>query len=472
RLLFHMLSTQGPGVAKGDVNADGLDDVYVGGAKGQEGSLLMQQANGSFKKIEIPAFATDSLSEDIDALFFDADNDKDLDLYVVSGGTEFTNQAAELKNRLYINQSSGNAIKFLKSTGLPDVFQSGSCVTASDIDHDGDMDIFLGIRVIPGYYGDAPAQYIFVNDGKGTFTDATTQWNSSFLNLGMVSDAAWFDLDQDGWDDLIIVGEWMPVTIFKNDGKKLTKVELKGTSMEKTDGWWNTLSIKDLNNDGRPDVVLGNLGLNSRFRPTKENPVSLYVSDFDGNGSIDPIYTYKKDGKIYPYALRQDLLKQIPSLKKKFLFYKDYAGKGIEQLFSPEQLAKGKVLNFYNASSSTLINLGNFNFLLKPLPVEAQVSPIYAIESEDVNGDGNIDLIVAGNFISVKPEIGRYDDMQGLVLLGDGKGEFKALPSATSGLKIDGEVKKILSIRSKAGQRILFARNNQSLKLYGISKQP
>ncbi len=471
RLIFHMLSSQGPAFAVGDVNGDGLDDMFQGGAMGQSGTLLIQDASGKFKNLRTPLFDVDSTAEDVDALFFDADGDKDLDLYVVTGGTEFANQAASLKDRLYLNQSKGGAIAWTKSDGLPDIFQTGSCVTAADIDHDGDQDLFVGTRVIPGYYGDPPGQYILLNDGKGKFSDATASWAPALSRLGMVTDAEWADVDGDGWHDLVVVGEWMPVTVFKNDGKGLTLTDHVSNGFDKSDGWWNEVKVQDINGDKKPDLILGNLGWNSRFRPSKEEPVSLYIADFDNNGSIDPIYTYQRGGKTYPYALRQDLLKQIPSLKKKFLYYKDYAGKTIEEVFSPEQLQKAKILRFYEPSNSIALNQGGVKFEMKQLPPEAQVAPVYAILPMDLNGDDNQDLVIAGNFFPVKPEIGRYDDMRGLVLTGDGKGNFKPLSAAASGLKVGGEVKDIEIVRTRKGVDLAVARNNESLKLYGVRKQ-
>jgi hypothetical protein len=341
-------------------------------------------------------------------------------------------------------------------------------VRAADIDNDGDMDLFLGNRVLPSYYGLPCDQTILINDGKGYFTDLTTDLAPQFKKLGMVTDAQWFDYDGNGFIDLMIVGEFMPVTIFKNDGKRLAKVD-NVLGLEKSDGMWNSIAASDLDGDGVVDFVLGNLGQNSKMRPTVSAPISLYVNDFDQNGSIEPIFTFHKNGKDYPMALRPEIIKQMSSLKRKFIYYKDYAGKSVEDIFEPKLLERATKLNFYEPNSLILISNKNNSFVRKLLPLEAQFSPVYGICVEDVNNDAKSDLILGGNLFAVKPEIGRYDALNGLVLLNDSNGNFISTTSEDSGLKVSGEIRHIKTIRAKTGNLLAFVRNNDSIKFYKVN---
>ena len=469
RLLYTMLSTAGPALAVADMNKDGLDDFYIGGAKGQSGELYQQNRSGAFVKLKVSDILADSLYEDTDAIFFDADQDSDLDLYVVSGSNEYNSNDRFLQDRLYINEGESSGLSVFKraSGKLPTLFENGSCVSASDFDKDGDLDIFLGTRAIPRYYGLPCDQHILRNDGKGNFTDVAREIAPELTKLGMVTDAQWADYDKDGFVDLIIVGEWMPFTFFQNKNGHFTKIQTPA-GLKNSTGWWNSLEAADLDQDGDIDFVAGNLGSNSKFKTTSDSSLSLYVSDFDQNGSLEAIYAYKANGKDYPIPLRQDLVKQLNSLKKKFLYYKDYAGKTMEEVFSPEQLKGAKILRADNLESSIIINKGSGDFSIASLPMEAQLAPIYGIETDDVNHDGYIDIILGGNLFAVKPEVGRYDATQGLILLGSKKGEYVPVRSADSGLNVNGEVRAVNLVHIGKEKFIFFARNNDSLKFYKI----
>ncbi len=471
RLLYHMVSTEGPAFAKADLNNDHLDDFFLGGSAGHGGALYMQQSSGKFSKHQPELFLADSLADDIDAVFFDFDGDKDLDLYVVTGGSERASLGIPLLDRMYENKGMKNGRpEFVKTEKkMPAIYQAGSCVRPADIDHDGDLDLFVGTRMLPSYYGLPCDQFILLNDGKGNFTDATVTLAPDLKHSGMVTAAEWFDYDHDTFPDLMVIGDWMPITLYKNDGKKLTRVE-NIPGLEKTDGWWNSITASDLDGDGDTDFVLGNLGRNSKFKPTVDHPISLYVNDFDQNGSIEPIFTFMKDGEEYPTALRQDMIKQMSSLKKKFVYYRDYAQKSIADIFDPALLAKATKLNFYEPNTLVLINEGPKGFVRKTLPVEAQFSPVFAIDVADVNHDNKPDLVLGGNLFSVKPEVGRYDALHGLVLVGDGTGNFTPLKSQQSGIKLEGQVRHIARLKTKAGEVVAFVRNNDSIKFYKATK--
>ncbi len=338
KLLAQGLSTAGPKIAVGDVDGDGRDDLYLGGAKDSAGQLFLQQTDGTFSHQPTEAFARDSAAEDTDALFLDADGDGDLDLYVVSGGSDFTEQDPALQDRLYRNDGTGNFVR--DAAALPPMLSSGSTVVAADVDQDGDLDLFVGGRLVPGRYPLAPRSYLLRNDGTGSFLDATAEMNVSLLNPGLVTDAVWTDLDQDGRPDLVVVGEWMPIRTFMNRAGRLEETFPEG--LKQTSGWWNTVVAHDMDNDGDPDLVAGNQGTNNQFKATAQTPVQLLYADFDQNGSIDPLLTYYVDGESQVAFSRDELIGQMVSLRKKFPSYADYARAGLEEVLTEEQRPTGR----------------------------------------------------------------------------------------------------------------------------------
>ena len=466
RLIFQMLSTQGPRIAKGDVNKDGLEDIYICGAKDQSGVLYIQTKDGKFKSSNETLLEKDKTSEDTDALFFDADNDGDEDLYVCSGGNEFSPNATALISRLYINDGKGN---FTKSPQvLPSyIFESSSCVAAADYDGDGDLDLFTGVRLKPFSYGIPCKGYILQNNGKGIFTDVTNTVAPELNKAGMVTDARWFDYDKDGKPDLVIAGEYMPVKIFHNEQGKLKEVTTTD-SMQNTNGWWNRIQIADVNNDGYPDIIAANHGLNSRFKATRQKPVCMYAGDFGRNGTVQQIVTCYNGDSAYPMVLRHDLVAVLPALKKKYLKYESYRNQTIEDMFPKEELDNATKLEAYTMQSTVFINNKNGTFTAKPLPTTAQLSSMYAIAAEDFDGDKNIDILMAGNFYESKPEVGIYDASYGTLMKGDGKGNFTSIPAQQSGINIRGAVRDMTTINVGKKKIILIAMNNEAVKILSI----
>jgi len=465
-LMPHLLSTEGPALAVGDVNGDGLDDFYIGGAKWQPGKLFVQQPNGTFRPTNQPALAADSLNEDVDAVFFDANGDGIQDLLVVSGGNEFWGNEDALRPRLYLNDGHGNFQR--ASNALPDIFENGSCVVAGDFNGDGFPDLFLGSRVVSRSYGVIPKSHLLQNDGHGHFTDITLEKAPQLSEAGMVSSAAWTDYDHDGKLDLIVAGEWMPVRVFhQENGKFVDRTREAGLS--ETNGWWNSVSAVDLRGTGRQDLVLGNLGLNSYLRASRKEPARLYINDFSHSGGLEQILTFYKNGVSFPLAGRDELVSKIPSLRSKYPSYKDFGASRIEDIFPAADLKSASVREAYTFASSVALNNANGTFTVRQLPNEAQFAPIYAALAQDFDGDGHVDLLVGGNFFGVTPALGRYDASYGLVLRGSGDGQFAPVDMERSGVEIDGQVRRIRSLRGTNGQRlVLVARNNDKLEILRV----
>lgn len=467
-LIYHMASTEGPRMAKGDVNGDGLDDFYVGGPMGEAGALFVQSANGEFRRTNIELMERDKGSEDLGSVFFDADGDGDLDLYVTTGGSEFTAPTPDLLDKLYINDGNGNFSRSPQSL-LVSRPESTSCVAAADVDGDGDMDLFVGGRLHTTAYGLPMNGYLLLNDGRGNFSDATSSVAPALLNMGMITDGIFADVDGDSDPDLVVVGEYMPVKIFINDGGRFTD-QTSQAGLDKTNGWWNRIAVADIDGDGDMDFVAGNHGLNSRFRASFDKPVCMYVSDFDQNGSVEQIICNFVGDKSYPMVLRHDLVAQMPALKKKYLKYESYKDQTIGDIFTPEQVKSATRLDVYHLATSVFINNGKGVFEVRSLPTQAQVSPVYAIAIEDIDGDGHLDVLLGGNLYRVKPEAGRYDASFGCTLKGDGRGNFEAIPASSSGFRIDGELRDILRLKRRAGDVLVVSRNNDSIVTFRVPR--
>ncbi|GAB3733253.1 VCBS repeat-containing protein [Spirosoma lituiforme] len=475
-LLKQLLSREGPALAVGDINGDGLEDVFLGGAANMPRSLYVQQPGGTFALQKQPFLLDAIYSEDVAATFFDADGDKDLDLYVATGGNEF-DDITYLADRFYRNDGKGN---LTWDRTMPRSLNNNSCVAAADFDLDGDLDLFVGSRMVSGQYGQNPDQLFMVNDGKGNFRKATPEFMSFAKEIGMVKDAVWADIDHDKYPDLILVGDWMPITILKNkQGKGFERIE--NNVLASTGGWWNTVHAADLDGDGDTDFVLGNLGLNSRLMASDAQPAHLYGNDFDRNGSYEQIITCYRpgpDGKAHECVVVQkpDLQKRIPSIKTKYIKHTDYAKATFEDIFSAQQREGMTVRTAQMGETSILINDGKGNFTIEALPIQAQTSPIQAILTGDYNHDGKTDILLTGNFFDVLTEVGRYDANYGLLLLGngksgDGKLRFTGTKPEQTGFFVRGQIRRMLPIRSANGsQFIVLAKNNDRAQVFSISK--
>ncbi len=463
RLLPNKLSINGPGMAVGDVNGDGFEDVFIGGPQGIAGSLFLQHPDGKFTPSHQPVIESDSMYEDQGVILFDADGDGDLDLYVASGGNEESIELPELlQDRLYKNDGKGNFSKGL----LPFMQSSTSCVVACDFDNDGDLDLFVGGRNVPGKYPDNPQSYLLLNE-HGTFIDVTDQLCHDIINAGMISSALWTDYNNDGEIDLIIVGDWMTPHIYQNKGGKFFETTA-GCGLENAYGWWTSINAGDLDNDGDIDYVLGNLGLNSRYKASPETPIDLYCKDYDDNGSKDHIMTYYQDGKQYPARFFSAMFTQMPSLNKKYPDYKDFAVATIKEIFPQKQLDSATHLKATIFQNCYVENLGNGKFKIHSLPIAAQFAPMYGTSVQDFDGDGNLDILEIGNFYGPDRETWRYDAGQGAFLKGNGKGDFEALPKSKSGFFDVKDARSLVTIQSAKndGMYILAGNNSAQLSVF------
>ncbi len=464
-LLPHKLSQEGPALAKGDVNGDGREDIYVGGASGQEGALFIQSKEGKFNQLNHSLFEEDAILEDTYAIFFDSNQDGFIDLLVGRGGNTPESDHISGQTKIYLNNGKG---EFLQSINLPlERNTQVSVVLALDFDGDGLEDLMVGGRSIAGKYGQSPRSYLLRNLGGNRYEDITKQIAPDLEYVGMVKDAAWTDIDLDGKIDLVVVGEWMPLTIFMNINGKLSN-ETFAFGLEKSEGWWNSLAVEDFNGDGFPDLVVGNLGLNSRLKPSKEYPVKMMVKDFDQNGSVEQIISFPVDGKNYTVATKDELSKQIPSLKKDFVRYSDFSGKTIEEVFYNFETKDASVLVAHQFESLILYNQDGRRFSPQALPSEAQFSPIEAIAVDDIDQDGYLDLILGGNKTPVAPYYGAYQGSWGLILKGDASGSFKV--DKENALKIKGDIKEIEVVSVGTKKWLVLAKNDAELEVLMITK--
>jgi hypothetical protein len=465
RQLFipHQLSTAGPKMAVGDINGDELDDIYICGAHGQAGKMYQQQADGSFAPVNETLFQADAACEDVAALFVDVNGDHAPDLYVASGGNEFFGHAPELKDRLYLNDGKGN---FYKSLTLPALYENKSAVCAADIDKDGDMDLFIGSRARALAYGFTPPSFLLLNDGKGNFTNSTATIAPALLKAGMITAAAWADVDGDTWPDLLLAGEWMPPRLFRNVKGRLTEMTARA-GLNALTGLWQSMLVTDLNEDGAVDIVLGNWGLNSKLKASPQWPLRLYIADIDQNGMPDQLLAHADSGRYYSFLGREELEKQLPSLiRKKYPTYHSFAGQTLAQIFGTA-LDTALLLQARELRSLILWNEEKGVFAPAYLPYQTQWSPVMALYVGDVDVDGHVDIITGGNFYGVLPYEGRYDANAGNVITWDGRNPWHALRPRQSGWQPAGEVRDIKLLRTINGQQYyVVSRNNDNLLLY------
>lgn len=468
-LLNTMLSPCGPVMAVADINADGLMDVFVGGTKESQGKLFIQSPHGNFKMSDNFKFTEDIQCSDSDAIFFDADNDSDMDLYVVSGGYhEYQKDEAALQDRLYVNDGKRSFTKSVQA--LPHMSSAKSCVRACDFDKDGDLDLFTGGRVIPGFYPLPPQSYLLVNDGSGHFSDATNQLCAAVSEAGMITDAVWTDLNSDKFPDLIIAGEFMPIRVFINKNGKQLEEQTNHFFKNQQNGLWNRLALADFDHDGDQDLMVGNFGLNSQFKASADEPIILYYSDFDNNGSIDPVLISYIQHKPYPFAGRDEMLDQLYSLRQKFTSYAQYSKATLSDLFSADEINKANKLSVNELQTVYFENKGDY-FEKHLLPVEAQYAPVYAIQILDYNKDGNLDVILAGNQSAIRIRLGSIDANYGQLYTGDGKGNFVYVNQTQSGLSFTGDVKSLKMINADGKEYLLAGINNYGLITYQLKNK-
>jgi hypothetical protein len=461
RLTYHMRSNEGPKLGAGDLNGDGLKDLVLGGSKGFSTKLYLKQANGSYDLRPQTSFELDQLSEDLGIAIYDHDNDGDLDIFIASGGNEHGVGDQHLSDRLYLNDGKAN---FMKAE-VPLLIAnraSSSVAIPYDINNDGYLDLFVGTRLRPFLYGVPASSHLYLNDKNGGFTNGD-DLAPSLVDIGLVTDASWSDIDGDQDKDLIIVGEWMAPKVLLNENG-LFKEDERYT--ENFSGWYNSIEAADLDGDGDVDFVLGNHGLNSRFKASADEPIRLYVNDFDQNGSPEQVFTRVSDDRNLPYVLKHELEMQIPGIKKRYLKYEAYNDQTLEEIFTEEQLQNAVTSEVQFLASAVMMNNGEGEFEIKALPTKAQYAPVYTTLTRDFNGDGFKDILLAGNLHAAKPQVGKYDANYGILLIGDGKGNFSEIDKAEGGLDIVGEVRDLHVLDANEDPTLLVIMNNEAVKAF------
>jgi hypothetical protein len=453
-LIPFMVSREGPALAIGDANGDGLDDVFIGSSKRTKSAVFLQLPSGKFQRSIQPSLDMDSTYEDVDAAWIDVNNDNKTDLVIASGGNEYYGNDTIQQPRVYINDGKSNFIKLAHA--FDNIFLTASCLVPIDFNSDGFVDLFVGARAVPFEYGQIPTSYLLQNDGSGHFKDVTEKYNKELSNVGFVKNALWYDMDKNGYKDLILSLEWGGICAFMNNKGNFTKKLLTDKK-----GWWNFVLPVDINSDGNIDLIAGNAGLNNRLAPTDKQPVKLYYNDFDGNGKKEQVITYYLNGQEIAFANKDDLQKQIPVIKKRFLYAEDFAKASLNNIFSTDKLKNASVLTADYFPNSILINDGNMSFTTQPLPWLAQLSQYKDGVVVNANDDNLPDILLFGNFYDNNIQMGRNDADFGMVLINKGNGKFDC--ESINGLQIKGQVRHIKKINIGKQEAYILARNNDSV---------
>ncbi|MGZ8559178.1 MAG: VCBS repeat-containing protein, partial [Chitinophagaceae bacterium] len=462
-LIPHMVSTDGPALAVADINGDGLDDFFIGGARTFHSAIYLQQSDGKFTLTSQLEIGKDSMYEDADAEWADVNNDGFSDLLIASGGNEFYGTDQHLSPRVFLNDGKAQ-FKELKGA-FRGLYLTASCIKTYDFNNDGYVDVFIGGRAVPWEYGKIPQSYLLQNDGSGKFIDVTERLAKGLLNVGMVTSAVWTDIDKDKDKDLVIACEWGGIEAFLNTNGSFSK-----KTLVKEKGWWNFILPVDIDNDNDIDFVAGNLGLNSRLKASVKEPVKLYYNDFDNNGKMEQLLSYYLQGKEIPFVNKEELQKQLPFIKKKFLYAGDFAKATIDEIFGSDKLKEAQVLSADYFSNAILVNDGKMNFSLQALPWDAQLSPLKDAVAVSANDDEKPDLLLVGNYYDNNIQMGRYDADFGTLLVNKGAGNFVC--ENLNGLTIKGQVRRIRELFINGQKRYIIGRNNDSTMVIGFSSKP